>query len=155
MLGVLLLEGCKGQPPRSGPHNRRRRSPRDGAGRTLRAYSGAAGATNMSIRRDGRRPFRSDLSGSCVRFVTICRNLSRFTRPGGGHELFEDTKFDRECRFVSNASRDRGDVIGLESLPLGDFACSKAGDALRPSKCHPMGWLPDGVPHGKIRGNSA
>jgi hypothetical protein len=38
--------------------------------------------------------------GSCVRFVTICRNLSRFTRPGGGHELFEVTKFDRECRFV-------------------------------------------------------
>jgi hypothetical protein len=29
--------------------------------------------------------------GSCVRFVTICRNLSRFTRPGGGHELFEVT----------------------------------------------------------------
>jgi hypothetical protein len=30
----------------------------------------------------------------------ICQNLSRFTRPGGGHELFEVTKFDRECRFV-------------------------------------------------------
>jgi hypothetical protein len=33
----------------------------------------------------------TDLSGFRVLFIMICQNLSRFTRPGGGHELFEVT----------------------------------------------------------------
>ena len=59
-------------------------------------------------------------TSQCMRFITICRNLSRFTRPGGEHGLFEVTKFDRECRFVEMHPAVEA-MIGLESLPPGDF----------------------------------
>src|SRR5262249_61414412 len=50
----------------------------------------------------------SSRRASCLRYacqflralIMFCPNLLRFTRPCSAHELFEVTKFDRECRFV-------------------------------------------------------